>query len=97
VAFISQATVKQVLKYHYDWMTVTGFTTEQGRWFYALLTCLEKPLEPEACSLLRDLARACSSVRATLESAEDPCLAPLNLLICLVARYFSQADLADPG
>jgi len=40
----------------------------QGRWFYALLACLEKPLHPEACALIRNLARHCASLRASLVS-----------------------------
>lgn len=38
----------------------------QGQWFFALMACLEKPLVPEACSLLRELARNCANLRATL-------------------------------
>ncbi|KAK2148589.1 hypothetical protein LSH36_491g05046 [Paralvinella palmiformis] len=41
---------------------------DQGQWFYALLMCLEKPLDPEVCALLRNLARNCASLRATLVS-----------------------------
>uniref|UniRef100_A0A8C2FF29 Gem-associated protein 2 n=1 Tax=Cyprinus carpio TaxID=7962 RepID=A0A8C2FF29_CYPCA len=67
----------------------------QGRWFYALLACLEKPLLPEAHSLIRQLARRCSAVRANLESKDDDRLSALNLMICIVARYFEQNDLAD--
>lgn len=39
------------------------FESTQGRWLYALLACLEKPLLPEAHSLIRQLARRCSEVR----------------------------------
>jgi len=39
------------------------FDSTQGRWLYALLACLEKPLLPEAHSLIRQLARRCSEVR----------------------------------
>ena len=42
----------------------------QGRWLYALLVCLEKPLAPEACSLLRTLARNCANLRASLVSIQ---------------------------
>ena len=38
----------------------------QGRWFYALLVCLEKPLLPETTSLLRTLARLSATLRASL-------------------------------
>lgn len=31
------------------------------------------------------------------ESTDDELLAPLNLIICLVARYFNQTDLGDSG
>uniref|UniRef100_A0A8C4NHH2 Gem (nuclear organelle) associated protein 2 n=1 Tax=Eptatretus burgeri TaxID=7764 RepID=A0A8C4NHH2_EPTBU len=37
-----------------------------GCWLFALLTCLEKPLLPEAHALLRQLARACAALRASL-------------------------------
>ena len=40
----------------------------QGYWFYALLLCLEKPLLPDACSLIRGLARSCANLRASLVS-----------------------------
>lgn len=92
---MSQSCVEAVLEYHVQWMEVTGFSDQQGRWFYALLTCLEKPLTPEICSLLRTLARQCWNLRAILDSSSHPHLRQLNLLICLVARYFDQLDLAD--
>ncbi|GFR60838.1 gem-associated protein, partial [Elysia marginata] len=87
--------VTKVLEYHVNWLEATGFSRKQGRWFYALLANLQKPLMPEDCSWLRRLARLCSNIRAALESPEDPQLNELNLIICLVARYFEQRDLAD--
>ncbi|EHB17675.1 Survival of motor neuron protein-interacting protein 1 [Heterocephalus glaber] len=59
----------------------------QGRWFYALLACLEKPLLPEAHSLIRQLARRCSEVRLSVDTKDDERVPALNLLICLVSRY----------
>nr|XP_020662895.1 gem-associated protein 2 isoform X2 [Pogona vitticeps] len=67
----------------------------QGRWLYALLACLEKPLLPEAHSLIRQLARRCSEVRVLEENKSEEKVSALNLLICLVGRYFDQHDLAD--
>ncbi|XP_017938398.1 gem-associated protein 2 isoform X4 [Manacus vitellinus] len=67
----------------------------QGRWLYALLACLEKPLLPEAHSLIRQLARRCSEVRAMEENKNEEQISALNLIICLVSRYFDQRDLAD--
>lgn len=94
VASLSQPQVEQVLDYHICWFETTGFSREQGCWFYALLTCLEKPLDPSTCSSLRSLVRLCANLRATMKD-DDPHLPHLNLLICLVTRYFGQSDLAD--
>ncbi|XP_052091948.1 gem-associated protein 2-like [Mytilus californianus] len=94
---MDQPAVIKVLEYHINWFEATGFSDKQGSWFYSLLVCLEKPLSPEACSTLRTLARSCSNLRASLENSDDPRLAPLNLFICIVARYFDQIDLADSG
>ncbi|XP_044520715.1 gem-associated protein 2 isoform X2 [Gracilinanus agilis] len=90
-----QATITSVLEYLINWFGEKDFTPELGRWLYALLACLEKPLLPEAHSLIRQLARRCAEVRFLVESKEDERVPALNLLICLVSRYFDQRDLAD--
>ncbi|XP_056151302.1 gem-associated protein 2 [Lampris incognitus] len=95
VSRLNQATVSTVLEILISWLEESDFAPQLGRWLYALLACLEKPLLPEAHSLIRQLARRCAQLRSTLESQEDEKLPALNLLICLVARYFEQNDLAD--
>ncbi|XP_054684520.1 gem-associated protein 2 isoform X2 [Grus americana] len=72
-----------------------GIDYIKGRWLYALLACLEKPLLPEAHSLIRQLARRCSEVRVLEENKNEEQISALNLIICLVSRYFDQRDLAD--
>uniref|UniRef100_A0A8V0XSG0 Gem-associated protein 2 n=1 Tax=Gallus gallus TaxID=9031 RepID=A0A8V0XSG0_CHICK len=95
VSRMNQATVTSVLEYLISWFGEKKFTPELGRWFYALLACLEKPLLPEAHSLIRQLARRCSEVRVLEENKNEEQVSALNLLICLVSRYFDQRDLAD--
>ncbi|XP_030920494.1 gem-associated protein 2 [Geospiza fortis] len=95
VSRMNQATVTSVLEYLISWFGEKKFTPELGRWLYALLACLEKPLLPEAHSLIRQLARRCSEVRALEESNNEEQISALNLIICLVSRYFDQRDLAD--
>ncbi|XP_046870550.1 gem-associated protein 2 isoform X2 [Hypomesus transpacificus] len=94
VSRLNQATISAVLEYLINWFEEREFAPQLGRWLYALLACLEKPLLPESHSLIRQLARRCSEVRASL-SVEDERLSGLNLMICIVARYFEQNDLAD--
>ncbi|GLH15963.1 Protein Gemin2 [Gryllus bimaculatus] len=98
IVSMNQPTVEQILDYHINWLQEsTQLTTQQGRWLYALLAALELPLTPEICFLLRTLARECSRLRALVAEVESQqeMVSPLNLLICLVALYFRQADLAD--
>jgi len=95
IANMNQHQICSVLEYHINWLEATGFTSAQGRWFYALLANLQKPLCPEVCSWLRRLARLCSNIRASLDTVDEPILKELNLIICLVSRYFDQGDLAD--
>ncbi|XP_065451603.1 gem-associated protein 2 isoform X3 [Chrysemys picta bellii] len=95
VSRMNQATVTSVLEYLINWFGEKEFTPELGRWLYALLACLEKPLLPEAHSLIRQLARRCSEVRVLEENKNEEKVSALNLLICLVSRYFDQRDLAD--
>lgn len=95
VSRLNQSTVLAVLEILISWFDERDFVPHLGRWLYALLACLEKPLIPEAHSLIRQLARRCAQLRSTLVSQDDEKLPALNLLICLVARYFEQSDLAD--
>ncbi|KAF3844472.1 hypothetical protein F7725_007635 [Dissostichus mawsoni] len=90
-----KSTVLMVLETLVGWFEENDFAPQLGRWLYALLACLEKPLLPEAHSCIRQLARRCAQLRSALESEEDEKLPALNLLVCLVARYFEQSDLAD--
>ncbi|XP_064106541.1 gem-associated protein 2-like [Macrobrachium nipponense] len=92
---IKQRGIENLLEWHAQWLEVLGFSKPQGQWFYALLACLEKPVTPESCSQIRHIARMCAKIRASLDSADHPDLPQLNVIICIVARYFSQEDLAD--
>jgi len=95
ISAISQPLAVDLLEHHIEWFEKIGLSPEQGRWFYALLICLDKPTPPEAVSLLRCLARKCGILRASLSSRDDPLLPHVNLLITLVARYFGQSDLLE--
>ncbi|XP_076068746.1 gemin 2 isoform X2 [Oratosquilla oratoria] len=92
---IKQPLIQQLLEWHVQWLEVLNFTESQGQWLYALLACIEKPLTPENCSHIRSLACTCASLRANLDNPGHPFLPHLNVLICIVSRYFNQEDLAD--
>nr|ACO09035.1 Survival of motor neuron protein-interacting protein 1 [Osmerus mordax] len=68
VSRLNQATISAVLEYLINWFEEREFVPQLGRWLYALLACLEKPLLPESHSLIRQLARRCSEVRASLRA-----------------------------
>ncbi|KAK0166833.1 hypothetical protein PV327_004315 [Microctonus hyperodae] len=99
---MNQPLIEQVLEYFVEEIEKKiSVDIKLGQWLYSLLSVLELPLNPDICSCLRTLARACSKVRANLAisstiSDDDRTVATLNLFVCLVARYFRQLDLADP-
>ncbi|XP_032098392.1 gem-associated protein 2 isoform X5 [Sapajus apella] len=101
VSRMNQATVTSVLEYLSNWFGERDFTPELGRWLYALLACLEKPLLPEAHSLIRQLARRCSEVRLLVIGSLLPRLEWSGAITAhcspnlLRLRYFDQRDLAD--
>lgn len=64
-------------------------------WIYSLLAFIATPLLPETCACLRSLACHAIKARADVGGPDDKALVRANLLVCLVGRYFSQADLAD--
>ena len=91
---------EQVLEYLVSWLHLTTWRHEVGVWLYSLLVRLDKPLTPDVGSLLRDLVLICASLRRNIAADisggdHDETVAALNLFICIVAKYFGQADLED--
>lgn len=93
--------VESVLEFQVSWLKLVGWRPDFGAWLFALLARIEKPLNPDLGSVLRDLALYCSHQRHRLagdtardEKTEEQ-VAAFNLFICLVAKYFGQSDLAD--
>ena len=72
-----------------------SISSARGQWLYGLLARLEKPLDRTMASLLRELYRRCSQLRASLvedESTFDVQLASLNVLIVITGSYFGQGE-----
>ena len=64
---LNQPTIENVLEYLVEFIEEQGIIQfDLGRWIYVLLVALELPLNPDMCSCLRSLARACSMIRAKL-------------------------------
>lgn len=87
----------QIISKHLDSMQLgESLGDNMGTWIYAILTLLEKPLSPSCCHTIREFAKRCSVVRSNLpDTVEESAYTPLNLYICLIAKYFHQLDLAD--
>ncbi|CAB3240934.1 unnamed protein product [Arctia plantaginis] len=69
-----------------------------GQWIYTLLAVTRYPHLYDTTTKLRDLARKCLEIRSRINPEDENAkelAAPMNLFICLVARYFGQKDLAD--
>ncbi|CAK1540162.1 unnamed protein product [Leptosia nina] len=69
-----------------------------GQWMYAILVCTRQPLLSDTVSILRRLGKKCAEIRANINPQDvdaSTAATPLNVFICLIARYFGQFDLAD--
>ena len=72
-----------------------SISSARGQWLYGLLARLEKPLDRNVASLLRELYRRCSQLRASIdEKAEtfEVQIASLNVLIAITGSYFGQGE-----
>ncbi|KAJ1981254.1 hypothetical protein H4R35_000810, partial [Dimargaris xerosporica] len=63
------------------------------RWLFALLLRLDPLLTAGDQFVLRELCRALANLRARLTDCHDPALAPINIIITIVAKHFYQGDL----
>lgn len=67
-----------------------------GCWIYSLLSILELPLYPTFYALLRTLVRKIIFIRAKLlPNTKMKQYNSLNLIICIIGKYYKQYDLAD--
>ncbi|XP_053688276.1 protein Gemin2 [Sabethes cyaneus] len=103
---IPQRNLELLLEYLYDWLQGVPADEHTGeykryrndwitQWIYAILACIITPLEPYIHSILRDIAKACITMRNELSAEEESKVLPLNLLICIISRNFNQLDLRD--
>ena len=92
ISNLKQSVITRLIERHSEWaVTLEKVEKKQALWFYALMSAVEKPLHPDIESSLRSFVLVCSKQR----SREKIISRELDLIICIVAKYFGQADLAD--
>lgn len=91
---LSQEDLLQLLEYQSKWITQYGFCEQNALWIYSILSCLQSPLNCDAYSLLRTLARAIlKKVTCSKEEIPKDSSISSHLIICVIARCFNQWDL----
>ena len=109
ISSLKPAACAALLEHQIEWADALDggvVSRKMAAWIYALLARLEKPLHPDHASAIRTLAMVCGRQRAALlaehaakaegeKGPPPPFVSALSLLVCIVANYFSQTDLAD--
>lgn len=96
-------TVQSMLAYHVDWLSeemddeIVRFPTHRAVWLYAILVCIDMPLNSDVASDIRRLLVLCTAVRSRLNrsSGEERVLASLNTLIAITGRFFHQNEISQ--
>jgi survival of motor neuron protein-interacting protein 1 len=88
---LDTVSINKLLEYHTSWAKKGPTTTEAAmQWLFALLACLDKPLDADMASSLRGLLRRLALERSQITNREDQRLPALNILITIIAKYFGQ-------
>ena len=98
ISSLKQSQITRLIEYQAEWAEVLNeVDVSQALWFYSLISAVEKPLHPDVESSMRSMVLVCSKHRSSLISqhSASQVITHLNLIICLVSKYFGQADLAD--
>ena len=107
ISSLKPTTCAALLEHHIEWAEALGgvASRDMAAWIYALLARVEKPLLPDHVSAIRTLAMVCGRQRSSVHAdhvakgddgkGSPPFVTALSLLVCIVANYFSQSDLAD--
>ena len=89
---LSQEELLQLLEYQSNWISQYGFFDQNSLWIFSLLSCLESPLNGDAYSLLRNVARAIVKQIHSKAIVQESSISA-HLIICVIARCFNQWDL----
>lgn len=92
---LNQKEMIQLLRLHVKWIKSYGVTDRSCQWIYSILSCVEKPLQAESYSVLRQVSRILSACRKDLSQTDDEKRNSITLIICIIGRYFNQSDLVD--
>ena len=93
ISEMKQSIITRLIEKHSEWaVTLDEIDLNQALWFYSLMSVVEKPLHPDIESSLRSFVLICSKTRSRQKIKKTR---ELDLIICIVAKYFGQADLAD--
>ena len=107
ISSLKPTTCATLLEHQIEWAdALEGVASpDMAAWIYALLARAEKPLHPDHVSAIRTLAMVCGRQRSAMladhvakddgKGSPPPFVTGLSLLVCIVANYFSQSDLAD--
>lgn len=91
---LDEVAILRLLKLHIKWYQSTPSTSSSLRlqWLFALLVCLDLPIDASMQAELFQLQKTCKTIRATSEILEDEALAGLNTVITVLERIFGQKD-----
>lgn len=90
---IDQVNCNYLLAWHTRWAIESKTLSQQSsQWLYAIMARLQRPLTQGAMGALRALLRHSAGLRARLDSADDPLLPSLNIIIAITGAFFGQDE-----
>jgi survival of motor neuron protein-interacting protein 1 len=93
---LDQQEVLTLLQLQTKWITDYDFNAEtSGQWLHSLLSALEKPLDSEGYSVLREVCRCIKRLRSNSDDDREDSdrHRSMDLIVCIICRYFDQRDL----
>ncbi|ABN66682.1 predicted protein [Scheffersomyces stipitis CBS 6054] len=92
---IERATVIKLLVYFTKWLTLSS-SAVLSRWIWIALIRIDNLLDPNECSVIRDLAKKASKLSSKdVDNATPASKYTINMILVLVRNYYGQRDLLD--
>lgn len=82
----------RLLKLHIKWSRTGNWTAARLRWLYALLVCLDLPIEAGLQADLWQLRLTCCAERAKSDILPNDIAAGLNIVITTLEKVFGQRE-----
>lgn len=94
IMLLNPSSIYKLFKRHVKWLETTKLTRSKACWLYAIMYKLEKPLNGDCASIMRNLARRLLILeKKAIVEKDTKVLCSIDILLAIIGVYFNQLNM----